>query len=62
MGASGNRDCQWASKNSYRNCIRVGYDRVEQFREGELVDGLEGNFWEEGLPPRKPSQLECLHR
>ncbi len=29
MGTSGNRDCQWASKNSYNNSIRVGYDRVE---------------------------------
>ncbi len=32
--ASGNRDCQWATKNSYSNIIRVGYDRIEQIREG----------------------------
>ncbi len=24
-------------------------------------DGLDGNFWEEGLPPCIQSQLECLH-
>ncbi len=33
--------------NNYTNGIRVGYDRVEQIREGVLGDGLEGNFWEE---------------
>ncbi len=61
MGTSGNRDYQWASKNSYSNSIRVGYDRIEQIREGVSGDGLEGNFWEEGLPPYIQSQLECLH-
>ncbi len=28
---------------------------------GVLGDGLEGNFWEEGLSPCIQSQLECLH-
>ncbi len=42
MGTSENRDCQWASKNSYSNCIRVGYDKVEQIREGVSGDGLGG--------------------
>ncbi len=56
MGTSGNRDCQWASKNSYSNSIRVGYNRVEQIREE-----VSGNFWEEELPPCIQSQLECLH-
>ncbi len=45
----------------YSNSIRVGYDRVEQIREGVLWNGLEGNLWEEGLPPCIQSQLECLH-
>ncbi len=40
---------------------RVGYDRAEQIREGVSGDGLEENFWEEGLPPCIQSQLECLH-
>ncbi len=61
MGTSENRDCQWTSKNSYSNSIRVGYDRMEQIREGVSGDRLEGNFWEEGLPPCIQSQLECLH-
>ncbi len=30
-------------------------------REGLSGDGLEGNFWEEGLPSRIQSKLECLH-
>ncbi len=29
--------------------------------EGVLVDGLEGNFWEEGLPLCVQSKLECLN-
>ncbi len=29
--------------------------------EGVLRDGLEGNFWEEGLPFCVQSKLECLH-
>ncbi len=61
MDTSGNRDCQWASKNGYSNSIRVGYDRAEQIREGVSGDGLEGNFWEERLPPCIQSQLKCLH-
>ncbi len=60
LGASGNRDCQWASKNSYSNSIRVGYYRMDQIREGVSGDGLGGNFWEEGLPPCIHSQLEFL--
>ncbi len=60
MGASWNRDCQWTSKNSNSNSIRVGYDRVEQIQEGVSGDGSE-NFWEEGLPPCIQLQLECLH-
>ncbi len=59
MGTSGNMDCQWASKNSYSNSIRVGYDMIEQLLEGVSGDGLEGNFWEEGL--RVQLQLACLH-
>ncbi len=39
----------------------MGYDRVEQIREGVLEDGLEGNFWEEGLPLCVQSRFECLH-
>ncbi len=34
---------------------------MEQIREGVSGDGLEGNFWEEGLPPFIQSQFECLH-
>ncbi len=26
-----------------------------------MGDGLEGNFWEEGLPSCVQSKLECLH-
>ncbi len=37
------------------------YDRVEQIWEGALGDGLEGNFWEEGLPLCVQSRFECLH-
>ncbi len=33
---------------------------MERTREGVSGDGLEGNFWEEGLPPCIQSQLECL--
>ncbi len=39
----------------------VGYDRVEHIPEGVSRDGLEGNFWEEGLPPCIQSKLERLH-
>ncbi len=34
---------------------------MEQIWEGELGDGLEGNFWEEGLPLSVQSRFECLH-
>ncbi len=34
---------------------------MQQIREGVWGDELEGNFWEEGLPPCIQSQLECLH-
>ncbi len=34
---------------------------MEQIREGVSGDVLEGDFWEEGLPPCIQSQLECLH-
>ncbi len=47
--------------NNKHNSIRVGYDRMEQIREGVSGDRLEGNFWEERLPPCIHSQLECLH-
>ncbi len=42
----------------------MGYDRVEQIRGGGEYwgDGLEGNFWEEGLPLCVQSKFECLHR
>ncbi len=50
-----------SSENKSSNSIRVGYDHVEQIREGVLGGGLEGKFWEEGLPPCIQSQLECLH-
>ncbi len=49
------------TKNNYSKSIRVGYDRVEQIREGVSEHGLEGNFWKEGLPPCIQSQRECLH-
>ncbi len=49
------------TKNNYSNSIRVGYDRVEQIREGVSGHGLEGNFWEEGLPSCIQLKLECLH-
>ncbi len=39
----------------------MGYDRVEQIREGVFGDWLEGNFWEEGLPSCVQSKFECLH-
>ncbi len=39
----------------------MGYDRVEQIREGVLEDGLQGNFREEGLPWCVQSKPECLH-
>ncbi len=62
LGASGNRDCQRASKNSYSNNIRAGYYRMDQIREGVSGDGLGGNFWEEGLPPCIHSQpMVCSH-
>ncbi len=48
-------------KNNYTNSTRVGYDRVEQIRERVLGDGLEGNFWEEGLPSCVQSKFKCLH-
>ncbi len=35
---------------------------MEQIREGAPGDGLEGNFWEEGLPSCVQSKLECPHR
>ncbi len=53
MDTSGNRDCQWASKRSYSNSIRVGYVRMEQIWEGVLGDGLEG------LPLCVQSKFEC---
>ncbi len=34
---------------------------MEQIREGVLRDGLEGNFWEEGLPSCVQLKLKCLH-
>ncbi len=34
---------------------------MEQIGEGVLGDGLEGNFWEEGLPLCVQSRFECLH-
>ncbi len=39
----------------------AGYDRVEQIWEEVSGDGLEGNFWEEKLPPCIQSQLEYFH-
>ncbi len=36
----------------------MGYDRVEQVWEGVSVDGLDGGFWEEGLPLCIKLQLE----
>ncbi len=38
--------------------MRVGYDRVVKNREGVSGDGLEGNFWEEGLPTCIQAKLE----
>ncbi len=34
---------------------------MEQIWEGVLGDGLEGNFWEEGLPLRVQSRIGCLY-
>ncbi len=34
---------------------------MDRIREGVSGDGLERNFWEEGLPPSIQSQLECLN-
>ncbi len=34
---------------------------MEQIWEGVLGDGLEGNFWEEGLPLCVQSKFEYLH-
>ncbi len=34
---------------------------MEQIWEGGLGDGLEVNFWEEGLPLCVQSRFECLH-
>ncbi len=34
---------------------------MEQIWEGVLGDGLEGDFWEEGLPLGVQSKFECLH-
>ncbi len=34
---------------------------MDQTWEGVLGDGLEGNFWEEGLSACVQSKLECLH-
>ncbi len=34
---------------------------MEQIREGVLGDGLEGDFWEEGLLSCVQSKLECFH-
>ncbi len=34
---------------------------MDQIREGVLGDGLEGNFWEEGLLLCVQSKFECLH-
>ncbi len=42
MGALRNGDCQWASRNSYSNSMRVGCNRMEQIRELVSGDGLEG--------------------
>ncbi len=47
--------------DNYTNSIRMGYDRVEQIREGVSGDVLEGNVLEEGLPSCVQSKLECLH-
>ncbi len=55
MGTSWNRDCQWASKDSYSKRIMVGR------RYGISGDALEGKFWEEGLPLYIQSQFKCLH-
>ncbi len=34
---------------------------MEQIWEGVLGDGLDRNFWEEGLPLCVQSRFECLH-
>ncbi len=34
---------------------------MEQVREEVAEYGLDGDFWEEGLPSYIQSQLECLH-
>ncbi len=34
---------------------------MEQIWEGVFGDGLDGNFWEEGLPLCVQSKFECLH-
>ncbi len=39
----------------------MGYDGLEQIREGVSWDVSEGNFWEEGMPPCVQSQFESLH-
>ncbi len=39
----------------------MGYDRMEQIREGVLGDGLEGNFWEDRLPPVASNQVDSTH-
>ncbi len=33
----------------------------DKYRGGVLGDGLERNFWEEGLPLCVQSRFECLH-
>ncbi len=38
------------------------YDKVEQVRGGISGDGLEEDFWEEGLLSCTQSQLEYLYR
>ncbi len=41
--------------------MRVGYGRVKQIQEDVSKDGLENDFWEEGLPTCIQSQFEYLH-
>ncbi len=43
-----------------KNSIRVGYDRVEQVREGISGDELEGDFEDEGRTSCIQSELEYL--
>ncbi len=50
-----------AAKINYKNWITVLYDRVGQVGKGISRGGLEGNFWEEGLPSCIQSRLECLN-